>query len=397
MFGKRGRLWARTALAAVAGGALLLGSATPAAADEPVTGVPTTMPGGGVTLLLNEKRMSIGGLSLSIQEQQGVPVYCIDFHTPVATKQKYVEGTWDQSEVKNLNKVQWTLAHGYPNGDAAKLLAAAGVQAGGLTDASRDKLLYFATQTAVWHFSDGITLGGWQAGRSLTDQASYDVIKKVYDYLTTNAVDQPEPTSELAVAPGSATAKAGEKAGPFTVKGPADAIKVTVTGGSAVDVDGNPISATTNGGQFWLTAEQAGKATVKVTAEDSVSFGRVFLYSGGKDKHQKLILGSSVGKTVTAEAEATFTAAPVAPSASSSSSSSASPAPSATTSAPAEATPSESPSAAAPATSASSEDGGELALTGAPTATVIGGGVLLLLVGTGLFLLVRRRRVNFTA
>lgn len=372
----------RTALAALATGALLLGSASPAAAaDEPVIGVPGGMAGGGVTLMLDNQRMSIGGLTLSIGEQKNLPVYCIDFHTPVATGKDYVEGTWNESEVKNLTKVQWVLAHGYPNGDAAKLLAAAGVQPGDVNDANRTKLLYFATQTAVWHFSDNITLGAWQDGRSLSDETSYTVIKKIYDYLTGNAVDQPEPTGDLAVSPADATAKVGEKAGPFTVKGPAGDITIAATGGAAVDVDGNPVTKTTNGGQFWLTAEQAGQVGVKVTAEDSVSFGRVFLYSGGKDEHQKLILGSSVGKTVTAQAAAAFSAAP-AP----------------TTSAPsASASTSPSASAATPTPSTSTSPGGVLALTGASTGPVIGGGALLLIIGAGAILMVRRRRVRFTS
>ncbi|WP_436526595.1 thioester domain-containing protein [Actinoplanes sp. HUAS TT8] len=397
MLGQRGRRWAQATLAAVAGGALLIGSAGPAAADEPTSGIPRSMPNSSVSLLLDGKTVKTGGINLEIKGQETVPAFCIDFHTPLGTNQGYTEGTWDESEVKNLAKVQWVLAHSYPNGDSAALLQAAGVQMPSVGQSGRNRLLYFGTQTAIWHFSDGITLGDWNAKARLGDQKEYAVIKGVYDYLTTHATDQPEPAAQLSITPASATAKAGEKAGPFTVAGPAGAVTVAVTGGSAVDADGKPVTTTTNGGQFWLIATGAGKATVKLTAQDSVSFGRVFLYSGGKEKHQKLILGSSVGKTVDASAEATFTAAP--------SASSSSPAPETSTSSsstpPATGSPSasasESPSADVPTASTSPTSGGALALTGSATGPVIGGGALLLLVGAGLLLMARRRRTRFTS
>ncbi len=407
MFGKRGRRLAQAALAAVAGSALLLGSAMPAAADEKTTGIPTSG-GDRVTLVINGKRMPVSSLAINLEGQRGVPVYCIDFHTPVATGQPYDEGTWSESEVKNLNKVQWVLTKGYPNGDAAKLLDAAGASANGLDTRTRDKLLYFGTQTAVWHFSDSVNLGDWSRDiRGLTEQRQYDVVKKVYDYLTKNAVGVPEPKGELSVDPANATAIAGEKAGPFTVKGPAGEIKVTVTGGAAVDANGNPVSVTTNGGQFWLTGTEAGKAAVSLTAEGAVSFGRVFLFRGNKDKHQKLILGGTVGEKLNAGAEATFTSVQQpTPSASVSTPAEEQPSPSASVSTPAEEEPTPSASVSTPAGEESESpapsttpvaSNGDLPLTGSSTAVVIGGGVLLLVAGAVALVMVRRRRVTFSS
>ncbi|MFC7534279.1 hypothetical protein [Actinoplanes sp. GCM10030250] len=61
-----------------------------------------------------------------------------------------------------------------------------------------------------------------------------------------------------------------------------------------------------------------------------------------------------------------------------------------------EETPSETPDA--PATTTPSDEGDEeLALTGAAAGTVAGGAALLLVVGAGLFLMARRRKVNFKA
>ncbi|MEH0973049.1 Cys-Gln thioester bond-forming surface protein [Micromonospora sp. CPCC 205546] len=386
MFGQRGRRWARIALATVAGGALALGATAPAAAADKI-GVAKSVKGSNVTLMLNGQPKSTSALALKIDGKL-VPAFCIDYHTNVAIDGKYKEGTWDESQVKNLGKVQWVLTHGYPNADSAKLLSAAGATAPEKADL--DKLLYFGTQTAIWNFSDGVKLGDWVDNSKLLGKKQYDVVKKVHDYLVNNATDQPEPKAELSVDPTSAKATVGEKAGPFTVKGPAGEITVAADGGSAVDAEGKPVTKTTNGGQFWLVADGAGEVKVTVSAQDSVSFGRVFLFTGERAA-QKLILGGSTGATVTAKAEAAFTAAPTE-----------SPSPSAPAESPSPSTPAESPSPTAPVESPApstspASNGGDLPLTGSPIAASIAAGVALLAAGAVAVLLFRRRKLRFTA
>ncbi|MFC8301062.1 Cys-Gln thioester bond-forming surface protein [Micromonospora orduensis] len=382
MFGQRGRRWARVALAAVAGGALAFGVAG-AASAAPATGVAKAVEGTEVTLKLDGKQRTTSALALKIDGKL-VPAFCIDYRTAVKLDGKYEEGTWDESQVKNLGKVQWVLTHGYPNADSTALLGAAGVDTK-IGKKRLETLLYFGTQTAVWHFSDGIELGAWEKGLLARDQ--YEVITKVRDYLVKNATDQPEPRAELSVDPANATATVGAKAGPFTVKGPAGAITVAATGGAAVDAEGKPVTTITNGGKFWLTAEGAGTVNVTLTAQDSVSFGRVFLFTGTK-KAQKLILGGSTGATVTAKAAASFTVAPSSPTPTPTVS--ASPTPSDTPTATA------SPVSPAPSTSPAS-GGGALPLTGSPIAAAATAGVLLLAAGAVTVLMVRRRKVRFTA
>ncbi|NES12710.1 MULTISPECIES: thioester domain-containing protein [Micromonospora] len=392
MFMQRGRRWARTAAALVAGGALALGLAGPARAAD-ATGTAVSVKGTGVQLVLNGKPMTTSELALKIDGKQ-VPAYCIDFHTQVALNGTYDEGSWDRSGIaaEKLGKVQWVLTHGYPNGEATALLTAAGATVpAGVDAARRDVLLYFGTQTAIWTFSDDVVLGDWQDGVKLGEQ-QYAVVKKVHDYLVAHATDQPEPKADLTVDPAKATATAGGKAGPFTVTGPAGEITVAATGGQAVDEAGKPVTTITNGGRFWLTRDGAGEVSVTLKAENSVSFGRVFLYTGGKA--QKLILGGSTGETVRAEAVASFTAVPASPSASPSPSpSSASASPSAPAESPSPSTPAGSP---APSTSPASNGGG-LPLTGSPVAAAATVGVLLLAAGAVAVLIVRRRKVRFTA
>lgn len=335
-----------------AGAALALGAAGPAAAEGPATGVPTHAKLSTVKLVLDGKPSQQAAIELTVGGKT-VSAYCIDFHTKIALNERYSEGTWDESQVKNLGKVLWVLTHGYPNADAAKLVEAAGAKVPGGVD--KDKLatlLYFGTQTAVWHFSDGLKLGDYVEGEHLLAKPLYDVVMKVRAYLVQNATDQLEPKPTLTITPANGkSVPAGEKLGPYTVAGPAGAITLSVTGGKAVDADGKLLTKTTNGGRFWLTGDGAGAVTVTAKGSGSVSFGRVFLYQG-KMPAQKLILGGSLGETVTARATGDFTA----------------------------------PGA-----------GGGLPVTGAATGVAVAAGLVLLAAGAVTVLVVRRRRLRFTA
>jgi len=338
------------ALVALAGTAMALGTAAPAAAEGPSVGVPRAVKGGGAMLMLNDKPMAQSMLKLEIRGERQT-AYCIDFHTQVALDKKYAEGTWGESEVNNLGKVQWVLTHGHPNAKPAQLLTAAGVQLPeNVRDGGVSRLLYFGTQTAIWHFSDGVRLGDHVAGKRLLPPAQYAVVKKVHDYLVANATDQPEPKTVLTIAPERRTGLAGEKVGPYTVSGPAGAIALDVEGGKAIDADGKALTETRNGDTFWLTRDSAGEVSVTATGKGSVSFGRVFLYKGDKPA-QKLILGDSIGESLTAKAGATYTAP---------------------------------------------GGGGMLPVTGT-TSVALMAGLVLLTAGAGTVLVMRRRRTRFIA
>jgi TQXA domain-containing protein/LPXTG-motif cell wall-anchored protein len=380
--------WRRVAAATVAGAVVGLVGAAPALADDPVTAKPTAGKSYGHVRLADGDAVNVARLSLNF-DGKNVLAYCIDLHHPVAIGKDYEEGSWDSSEVKNLGKVQWVLLHGYPQGDTAKLLTEAAAGTTGIASARVPELLYIATQVSIWHFSDGAVLTGRAKG---IDDTEFAVVKSVYDYLTTHAGDAPEPLAELKISPATATAKAGGKAGPFTVTGPSGEITLTVEGGKAVDASGTTITTVTNGGTFWLTREGPGDVSVVAKAESTHSTGRVFLFKG-KGQKQKLILAGTVGDKLTAGARATFTPQPEtsttpSPSASASPSGSASPSPSASGSA----VPSVSPSV--PGVGGGSPT---LPKTGASTMLIVGAGVLLLLAGAVAVLIVRRRKVSFTA
>ncbi|GAA0795774.1 thioester domain-containing protein [Spirilliplanes yamanashiensis] len=387
-------------MAVLAGVVIGLVGATPALAD-PVVAVPEGGKSYGQVRLEKAGDNRIGytqihPMWLKLGNERAV-TYCIDLHHPVALGKDYEEGTWSEAEVKNLAKVQWVLLHGYQGADDnAKLLADAGATTEGeQLGAKRVKeLLYLATQVTVWHFSDDANLAGnGREGEGRLRQNEYRLVAKVYGFLKTNATDQPEPKTELKIDPASAASvEAGQKAGPFTVTGPSGDIPLTVTGGTAVDAAGDPVTSVTNGGQFWLTRDTPGEVTVAAKAQASHSTGRVFLFKGGKQaKRQKLILAGQIGEELTAGAKAAFTPKPE---------TTPSPTPSVTSPSPSPSVTSPAPSTPAPSPSVPGEgggDGGELPQTGASLYGAIIGGVLLLAAGVAALIVVRRRKVRFTA
>jgi TQXA domain-containing protein/LPXTG-motif cell wall-anchored protein len=383
--------WRSVAAVTLVGAVAALIGSSPALADPGVIAQPGVSADYGLVRLDGfAKPVEVGALFLKFGAEK-VPAYCIDLHNPVALNKDYQEGAWTEADVKNLGKIQWVLLHGYPKGDTATLLADSAADAKGI-DASRvSELLYVATQTSVWHFSDGAVLSDTavqQRGGFRPNE--YALVKAVYDYLTKNATDAPEPQATLSIAPATASAKAGEKAGPFTVTGPSGDIVLKVDGGTAVDAAGHSLTTVTNGGRFWLTRDGSGDVSVTAEAKASHSTGRVFLYQG-TERRQKLILAGTAGEELSAGAKASFTKPESTPTPTPTAT--ATPTPSATPSSPA-ATP--SATTPAPATG-SGGGGGTLPLTGSSTIVVIGAGILLLVAGAAAVFFVRRRRLNFTA
>jgi LPXTG-motif cell wall-anchored protein len=304
-----------------------------------------------------------------------VPVYCIDIDTPLGDNGDYKEGSWDDSGVPNLKAVRYVLTHSFPNTSGKSVFAAANATVpkptpGDDEEKKRDTanyLTYVATQAVIWSLtdSDKFQMAPWVDGQSSEyNKAEYEAIYTVYRYLQTEAKrhanDESDPAPTLTIDPATKSGAVGEKIGPFTIKSGGGDATLTVTGGTIVDKDGKPVASLPNGGQFWVKATEAGSVKIHAEGSGKVPVGRVFLFAGGKDKYQKLIIGGVAGAKLTADATVTVTVAPASPSAS----------------------PSAPPS---------------LPITGANvTGAAIGGGALLI-AGVALVLFLRRRRVKFTA
>src|SRR3954470_16191777 len=250
---KGGKLAAlrRAGTAVLAGAVIGLAGATPALAADPVSATPRGgQTYGSVRLEGAHCPGEISPMWLDFGRDEKALAYCIDLHNPVAIDEEYAEGTWGASEVQNLGKVQWVLLHGSPKVGAEALLDAAGASKEGIRPRRLEAVAYAATQVAVWQFSDGAVLKRNDDFKPV----EYRAIEKVVAHLTGNATDQPEPAAELKINPaGAAAVEQGGKAGPFPVTGPSGDITLTVTGGTAVDAAGNPVTKVVNAGQFFLT------------------------------------------------------------------------------------------------------------------------------------------------
>src|SRR5204862_5188007 len=116
------------------------------------------------------------------------------------------ESPWSESSVPGLANIKRILDQ-HP-ADATVAKAASDPAAGNIEAA--------AVQAAIWHFSDQFTLGSAQTRDSKTDVTAQ--VKSLFDAIVADASAHPvgEPKPALAISPPTATAPAGQEAGPFT-------------------------------------------------------------------------------------------------------------------------------------------------------------------------------------
>ncbi|WP_203657698.1 thioester domain-containing protein [Actinocatenispora rupis] len=376
-------------------GALVLGGASSAFAksdsDKAVSPkAASELPSGGAVIGREDriafvednqptKAAPIAEFTLKFSDGSVKKAYCIDFHHDAdSSGTEYDPGQWNESTVKNLPKIQWILTNSFPHESATELLNQAGVSDTAGIDT--EFVAYSATQTAIWHFSDGVEITG-NSSRSggrvkpFSDK-EYAALTKVREYLVGKAGTTPEPPApSLSIDPQQASGHAGDKIGPFTVQGTGtvDHVKLTVNGDAeAVDADGNAVSSPAVGSKFWLVGKSASSVTVSADGVGVLPTGSVYLAKAGPHKFQQLILADTATKNVGAQATVTVTTKP-----------SPSPTPS-----------SASPSAPAASPSASGTAGGGLPVTGTSLPIIVGVALVLLAGGGAAVVFARRRRVT---
>jgi LPXTG-motif cell wall-anchored protein len=360
------RLAAVSALAGVA----VISAGSAAAAADPVTGTVTA--GNLSTKVANEKATSgekttiVTPLTLTTNtggKKSKTPVYCVAFTADLGNG-TYTEGPAEGSGVKNYDDISWVLNHSYPAVDADVVLSKVGATVPSSTGGyeqfdSAEFLVYVGTQAAVWELSNPgkFKLGHTYSSTLNVNEAQYNVILKVHDYLADLADSTPHP--KLTITPDTATGTVGTNVGPFTVHSGKAEVTLTVTGGKIVDKDGNEVTTLKSNGQFWVTSDTVGTAKVHGSATFEVPAGHLYFTTVDGKKGQTVIAPGKGTKTSEADVTATFTAVP----------------------------PSPSPSPTSPG----------LPVTGANVTGAAVGGAVLLLAGIGLVLVLRRRRVKFTA
>lgn len=376
---RSGRWIARAALAGLAAGALaLLGSAPALAYDRDAKAAPdasannlpaggaaigTTGPSTDLTYSMNGQTGAapIVQITLTYSDGEQRTAYCIDFqHEAERAGSEYDPGAWDQSNVQNLPMIQWILTNSFPNADAASVLSAAGVDTSQFSPTDQQFIAYAGTQTAIWHYSDGVEItGNGDALHGMSD-AGYQATQQLRTYLIQHAQNQPQPQSPtLTISPNSASGSK-DGAGPFTVAttGSVDKLALSASNGAQiVDKDGNALTSVSNGTKFWVKSDSPAQITVTGTASGTIPTGEVYLAKDGADQYQKLILADTASKQLSSTATVALTTA-------------------------------------SPSTGGTAGGGGSLPVTGSSLPIIIGSAAALLIAGGVAVFLARRRRVS---
>ncbi|HEY0501024.1 MAG TPA: Cys-Gln thioester bond-forming surface protein [Kutzneria sp.] len=367
---------------------------------------------------------------------QKVYTYCVELNVEIDGKVKMIEVPWDKYPYEatpgdkdggfkaNAPKINWILQNSYPNIGADKLtqtLTAAGVKLhNGLSAAEAIS----ATQSAIWHLSDGAKLDEGNPTPYDGKDAGADVVA-AYHYLLDHAtpVDQPKPSMDLT--PASAAGKAGDLIGPFKVTASNVTGKVTVTapnlpkGVTLTDKDGKALGDVVNGTEIYVkvpAGAEADKASFALDAKVHLNAGRLFVGANARDGKpsekaitQSLIVAKPTDITLHKEAVASWTVAdtttppttttttkpttpttttqPCVPSTSPTTTTTTSNGGGTTSSTPMP------PSCATP-TPTTSADTNELAYTGASVIGPVIAGLVLIGAGIGALFFVRRRKAN---
>ncbi|MFD4673013.1 thioester domain-containing protein [Lentzea sp. NPDC058450] len=346
---------------------------------------------------------SVIKLRIKDQDETKVYAYCVELPTPLKDGDHLREATWgthpnkDSKFPQNAGKVLWILTNSFP------ALSMDDVKKKWGSQFSKEETIA-ATQTAIWHFTDGAELDT-NDGRNKQDVK--DLYAKLVEQAEKNEIkDQPKPTLEIE--PVSQTGKTGEKIGPFTVTTTASEVKLTADlpeGVTITDEAGNPLQVKKKGDQlavqgtgdkiskFFVNVPadaKDGEAKFKLSAEATLQAGRLFVAkdkasTGDDGKAQSLVVAQPTKAKVEKEAKADWKAGVVPPTTTTTTAT--------TTTTTTETTP-PSTTSSTPANPAPGGGEDDLASTGASILWPLLGGLVLVGAGVGALFVVRRKKAG---
>ncbi|WP_158297086.1 thioester domain-containing protein [Zhihengliuella sp. ISTPL4] len=229
-------------------------------------------------------------------------MYCINLRVETYIGIGYESGTWDESNVPNVDYVAYILNNYHPTTS----------EPSGLPVAQRAA----AVQSAIWYFTDGFVVANTPANAAVR-AATAAIVQDAQ--INGPVVEPPQPVVE--VTPALATAPTDDAAGPFTVTAEG-AAEVTVSVPSGFTMHDSATSTTplpnpstvAPGSQIWLRSEteEASAGTLSARAAVTVQRGSVYLYDGNSPDYadaQRLILADTTELDAVASAAAEFFAA----------------------------------------------------------------------------------------
>ena len=221
-------------------------------------------------------------------------LYCFDINTNTSPGINYVLGTWNASNVPNVNYVAQVLDNYYPKTN----------EPAALTDPNQKAA---AVQAAIWFFSDRYVLN--------TSDPLHDVVSGIAAAVIAKGPALPPAPPSVNITPDTLSGT-GSILGPFTVTatGPATAASVTALGAdmfsdAAATQPIAPGTTVPSGTQIWLKQTGQSAAVLQATANATVPQNNVYLYDGtnGVPDAQRLILAQDATLTTTVNAKALFT------------------------------------------------------------------------------------------
>ena len=261
---------------------------------DPVTeGYPTSNPTTGFSAKNEGFAGIIFGRATDGSNTQ-LSLYCFDINTNTSPGINYVLGSWNASNVPNVNYVAQVLNNYYPKTN----------EPAALTDPNQKAA---AVQAAIWFFSDRYVLN--------TSDPLHDVVSGIAAAVIAKGPASPPEPPSVNITPDTLSGT-GSILGPFTVTatGPATAAGVTALGADMFrDAEAtDPIPAGTtvpSGTQIWLKQTGQNVAVLQATAKATVPQNNVYLYDGtnGVPDAQRLILAQDATLTTTVNAKALFT------------------------------------------------------------------------------------------
>jgi len=289
----------------VAAGAIA--GAGSAAADDvtPTAGGATAVLGGLKTYgdaVIHEdagdREVSAGLFEMSVDGGGTIQTYCIDINHHTQKDASYKEVPWSASSLHDnadAKKINWILQHSYPQvNDLAALAGTAG--SGTLTEQTAAA----GTQVAIWRFSDGVDVDASDpAAEKLAD----------YLEKAARNTEEPEASLSLSptAVSGKAGEKLGPvtvHTNADTVS--VGLTPSTPSGVKLVDKDGKEVTSAADGSELYfdVPAGTEGTAALSVSATTTVPVGRALTAVDSTSQTQ--ILAGSSDSTVTAAATAAW-------------------------------------------------------------------------------------------
>lgn len=268
-------------------------------------------------------------LRIKGDDESKVLTYCVELPTDLKDGDFLKEVEWDKHPTGKkftdvAGKILYVLTNSFPGIPMKGAKDGVDIEHKWGKDFEQDEVIA-ATQAAIWHFSDGVEL-------DLSDKRNNDDVKTLYTKLVEQAeknpiTNQPKPT--LQIEPTSQSGKSSdkvEKIGPFKVTTTASEVKLTASlpeGVTITDAQGNPLAVQKKDDKIAVqgTGDKVseffvqvpanapdGKATFQLSAEASLSIGRLFVAidkeAGSDNVAQSLVVAQPQKAKVEADAKA---------------------------------------------------------------------------------------------